>query len=609
MRGFSGPQVTREDTPDTTLEGRRLVARRRPVPRLTVGAVDDPAEREADRHAAAVVAAIRAGNGSMAAFTGSATRIRRSSGRPAAIRPGNEHGGPVGAAGGSLDADTASRIQAARSGGVPLAVGERRTFESAFGVGLDAVRLHAGPGPSELNKRLGATAFTLGSDVFFRDRLPGTSTAGDQHLMAHELAHVVQQGGEQAHRHPDMTIRRKIGLEFETGVPVRNEADEKLDYQTLVFVAKNGMWKIVADSSHMEFVTEPFDEDKAGGGALVKSVKQMVQWLTRATAVANASATGFAFVSDVAPGLGDHYLHVDAAGQTSNIRFGMPKGTSINMITAAPQASGGIPLERIPALVHALGTVELQHLEGTVGSSGKPRRGAAIGLSGMAPTTATMLSRGALAAHKYADARHPGAPRGRTDRLRGLLTLVYSYLFAGAEQRTVWEYSKIIAPLMARTDFTTMHSLLTDEEKADFDPVEVLRTAGLTTQGPVFAKGYGEPGDIAHGPRRIAWLRSIVNGPVDLLSMDGGSSVTEGRSGSSASMGAMHQADEAVAGGPLVVLELRRLPKRQPASLWVNTAQVLFELFTELSNPGRVSRPRRQRRRAGASTTGGGSSA
>ena len=48
---------------------------------------------------------------------------------------------------------------------------------------------------SELNDQLQARAFTTGSDVFFRkgDYQP-TSHEG-QELLAHELTHVVQQGG------------------------------------------------------------------------------------------------------------------------------------------------------------------------------------------------------------------------------------------------------------------------------------------------------------------------------------------------------------------------------------------------------------------------------
>lgn len=65
----------------------------------------------------------------------------------------------------------------------------------AMGADLSSVRVHTGAESTSLNDELGATAFTLGSDVFFREGVPDTSTHDGAHLMAHELAHTLQQSG------------------------------------------------------------------------------------------------------------------------------------------------------------------------------------------------------------------------------------------------------------------------------------------------------------------------------------------------------------------------------------------------------------------------------
>jgi hypothetical protein len=83
-------------------------------------------------------------------------------------------------------------------GGRPLPAGVRSRMESAFGVTFGGVRVHTDADGTRLADRLNARAFTIGSHVAFGagEFRPGT-LAGDA-LIAHELAHVVQQGGARA---------------------------------------------------------------------------------------------------------------------------------------------------------------------------------------------------------------------------------------------------------------------------------------------------------------------------------------------------------------------------------------------------------------------------
>ena len=85
-------------------------------------------------------------------------------------------------------------MQSARSGGAALDAGLQRHFGEATGADVSGVRLHAGEQATSLNDQMGAEAFTLGKDIFFRDGIPDTGSDAGLGLVAHEVAHTVQQG-------------------------------------------------------------------------------------------------------------------------------------------------------------------------------------------------------------------------------------------------------------------------------------------------------------------------------------------------------------------------------------------------------------------------------
>ena len=88
----------------------------------------------------------------------------------------------------------AAAVGAIGGGGEPLPSKERRFFEERFGRDLSSVRVHANRPAAEAARALRAEAFTLGGDVAFGEgRYQPGSDAG-RHLLAHELAHVIQQG-------------------------------------------------------------------------------------------------------------------------------------------------------------------------------------------------------------------------------------------------------------------------------------------------------------------------------------------------------------------------------------------------------------------------------
>ncbi len=93
------------------------------------------------------------------------------------------------------DGEDPQAIQSQLGSGHTLSGGMKSQMESAFGVDFSGVRIHTDSKATELSDRLNARAFTIGRDIAFGsgEYQPGT-LIGDA-LLAHELAHVVQQGG------------------------------------------------------------------------------------------------------------------------------------------------------------------------------------------------------------------------------------------------------------------------------------------------------------------------------------------------------------------------------------------------------------------------------
>jgi hypothetical protein len=78
--------------------------------------------------------------------------------------------------------------------GRPLDPGTRAFFEPRFGADFSHVRVHTGTGAESSAQSIGALAYTLGSDVVFNAGQYTPETSQGRRLLAHELAHVVQQG-------------------------------------------------------------------------------------------------------------------------------------------------------------------------------------------------------------------------------------------------------------------------------------------------------------------------------------------------------------------------------------------------------------------------------
>jgi hypothetical protein len=77
--------------------------------------------------------------------------------------------------------------------GQPLDATTRTTMQQRIGHDFSDVRVHADAGAAASARAVGAQAYTVGSDIVFGSGRYRPQTRGGAHLLAHELAHVVQQ--------------------------------------------------------------------------------------------------------------------------------------------------------------------------------------------------------------------------------------------------------------------------------------------------------------------------------------------------------------------------------------------------------------------------------
>ncbi|NJD51970.1 MAG: DUF4157 domain-containing protein [Candidatus Methanoperedens sp.] len=113
------------------------------------------------------------------------------------------------------NSDLQQKLNSSKGGGRTLPEDTRSSFESAIGADFSNVNIHTGTDAAEMNKELGAQAFTHGSDIYFNEGKYDPASISGKRLLAHELTHTVQQGSALR------TKKQTAGVEggYLTGVP------------------------------------------------------------------------------------------------------------------------------------------------------------------------------------------------------------------------------------------------------------------------------------------------------------------------------------------------------------------------------------------------------
>lgn len=140
-------------------------------PRVPLGKPGDIHEREADRVAERVL-----------------SQEEGAAARPAAVEITPLTGSAVGVRGRVL-----AQVFAGRRGGSPLDGAATRFLEPRFGRDFERVKVHTGSFAARVCRSIGAEALTAGNNIFFGAGRYRPETPGGRRLLAHELAHVLQQ--------------------------------------------------------------------------------------------------------------------------------------------------------------------------------------------------------------------------------------------------------------------------------------------------------------------------------------------------------------------------------------------------------------------------------
>ena len=162
-------------------------------------------------------------------------------------------------------------LNASKGSGRPLPSRTKGFMENSFGKDLSQVRVHSDRKAIEMSRGIQAKAFTHGNDIYFNAGEFRPHTSGGKRLLAHELAHTIQQGGK---------VSRST---------VQREGDDK----------KGGEEKEI--TSKVEVVTEhDFLEEKTKAKATTtRSAEEKVAKGVTATATEKTSDEGISGTAEI----------------------------------------------------------------------------------------------------------------------------------------------------------------------------------------------------------------------------------------------------------------------------------------------------------------------
>ncbi|MEA5470577.1 DUF4157 domain-containing protein [Spirulina sp. 06S082] len=264
--------------------------------KLTIGEVGDKYEQEADRIASQVVQRLH-------------TSPRQGEGeeQPLQMKVG-DRGLQCKAAGGNEVSQEFERdLGQAKSGGQSLDSQTQTQMGQAMGADFSGVKIHTDATASRLSDSIQAKAFTTGQDIFFKQGQYNPGSRGGQSLIAHELTHVMQQGGS------------SIQAKFSDGYIQRGGGSSGVSSESSVDEPTPTTEEIDAPLDEMPSLLQKDKTIEKGQGVIAAVCKEEL--------TGGHSWVGLEYLS--AEGAAKHYvLHLTAAGGKGDSASGGSSGTS-----------------------------------------------------------------------------------------------------------------------------------------------------------------------------------------------------------------------------------------------------------------------------------------
>lgn len=161
--------------------------------KLTVGAVDDPMEVEADQMADRVMRMPDVAHGAAniqrkCAHCEEEEKAQRKE-LPSFLQR-KEKTGAI-----TASESVHNGIASSKGNGSKMDAATRSFMERGFDTDFSQVNIHANTGAAMMNRELSARAFTVGNDIYFNDSQYNPASSEGKRLLAHELTHTIQQTG------------------------------------------------------------------------------------------------------------------------------------------------------------------------------------------------------------------------------------------------------------------------------------------------------------------------------------------------------------------------------------------------------------------------------
>ncbi len=157
---------------------------------------------------------------------------------------------------GNLRNDISSSIQQSRGSGSSLSKDLQTEMSRKLGHDFSSVRLHTDGTADKLSRTINARAFTIGTDVFFKNGVYAPGTQKGRETLIHELTHVVQQSKS----------GKASGGKLKLGAPntaMEQEADRRGKQGSLSAVANTSAGAVQRVEEEEEMVQgQPEDEEE-----------------------------------------------------------------------------------------------------------------------------------------------------------------------------------------------------------------------------------------------------------------------------------------------------------------------------------------------------------
>lgn len=187
---------------------------------LTMGAIDDPQEKEADAVAAQVM---RSPKGELTTCHGECDTEEVQ----ALVQPSPATAGRT-ASSGVASSKLETDINSQQGQGTALPDKTREFMELRMGSDFSHVRVHNSGEANSLNHKISSRAFTVGNDIFFADGHYHPEHDEGRRLLAHELTHVMQQTNVRRKHNDDSPVNVRQTVQRIQRDTLQDEVDKEL---------------------------------------------------------------------------------------------------------------------------------------------------------------------------------------------------------------------------------------------------------------------------------------------------------------------------------------------------------------------------------------------